>query len=258
MPNKWTEGETLFAQYLTEQGIPFEYEQLEPGKRKPVDFTIRHPDCGTVLLEVKDIQNEVPRGFSQVDFYKPIRSHIEAGTEKFKEYKGRVCVLVLYGGRGFVDLGRPEVMLGAMYGDFGWSIPFDPEAGQGDASKMSAQFIPGKGKMIRRDGLVRNTRISALVALHNYNVTYSLMKKYINEDDGRTERERRADVINRVVTFPEEQQVGVTIWENGLAVTPFPRDLFRGEMDEWWTLEGEYQTSTFVGSKLRSLGIVQP
>jgi hypothetical protein len=112
MANKWTEGETLFAQYLTGQGIPFECEQLEPGQRKPVDFIIQHPDCGTVLLEVKDIQNEAPLGFSQVDFYKPIRSHIEAGTEKFKEYKGRVCVLVLYGGRGFVDLARPEVMLG--------------------------------------------------------------------------------------------------------------------------------------------------
>lgn len=257
MANKWTEGETLFAQYLTAQGIPFQYEQLEAGKRKPVDFTIQHPDCGTVLLEVKDIQNEAPLGFSQVDFYKPIRSHIEAGTEKFKEYKGTVCALVLYGGRGFVDLGRPEVMLGAMYGDFGWSIPFDPETGRGDTSAMTSQFIPGKGKMIRRDGQVRNTRISALLALHNYNVTYFLMKKYISEDDGRAERERRADVINGVVTFPEEQQVGLTVWENGFAANPLPRDLFRGEMDEWWTVDEEYQTPTFVGSKLKSLGIVQ-
>jgi hypothetical protein len=123
---------------------------------------------------------------------------------------------------------------------------------------MTVQFIPGKGKMIRGDGEVRNTRISALIALHNYNVTYFLVKKYISEDDGRTVRERRADVIDQTVTFPDEQQVGLTVWENCFAANPLPRDLFQGEMDKRWIVEGEYPTPTFVGSKLKSLGIVQP
>lgn len=252
MANRWTQGETLFAQYLTEQGIPFEYEQLEPSKRKPVDFTVPHPVCGSVLLEVKDIENEMPLGVSHVDFYKPIRAHIDAGKDKFREYKNRVCALVLFGANGFVNFDA-NVILGAMYGDFGWTIPFNPELGHHDASQMRTQFIPGRGRMVKKSGEVWNTRISALLTLHNYHVHSLALQRFIRTDDGRTRAERVRDAFDGTVPFPEEYRLGVTVCENAFASQTLPRDLFKGEMDDWWTIEGEFQTRSYVGSRLAAV-----
>jgi hypothetical protein len=226
MPNKWTEGETLFAQYLTEQGIPFGYEQFEAGKCKPVDFTVQHPDCGTVLLEVKHIENQMPVGVRHIDFYKPIRAHIDAGKDKFREYKNRVCALVLFGAKGFVKFDANTV-LGAMYGDFGWSIPFNPKLRHHDASQAEAQFISGRGRMFKKSGEVWNTRISALLTLPNYPVHSLARQRFIRTDDGRTRRERISDVFNEIVSFPEEYRLGVTVYENAFASNLLPRDLFR-------------------------------
>jgi hypothetical protein len=41
MANRWTEGETLFARYLAEQGIAFAHEPMEIGKMRPIDFIIQ-------------------------------------------------------------------------------------------------------------------------------------------------------------------------------------------------------------------------
>ncbi len=38
-----------------------------------------------------------------------------------------------------------------------------------------------------------------------------------------------------------------------MAVNKLPRDLFRGAMDDWWTVDAEYQTRSFVGSQLGEL-----
>ncbi|MGI8772196.1 MAG: hypothetical protein ACR2JE_12260 [Acidobacteriaceae bacterium] len=250
---RWTEGERLFASYLDEHGVSYRYEALEAAKKRPPDFTVDHPSCDPILFEVKDICTPLPTSsFFAYDPCAPIRTHIEAGTKKFREYRGRVCVLVLYGGNGFVNLSRPESILGAMYGDMGWSIPFSPELGHFDSSKMEREFIKGRGKMVGKT-TIRNTRIAALLTLHNYDLATLRNNRYIRLDDGRERSERVSDLLEERVFHPDEHHTGITVWENALAANRLPRDLFKDEMDDWWSVDGGYQSHSFVGSKLREL-----
>jgi hypothetical protein len=160
MANKSTYGETLFEKYLISQNIAFEREPKLPGIPQLIDFVVDHPTLGKVLLEVKDIENApAPRGFSHINSYGPIRSHIEDGREKFKAVSDYVCALVLVPAPGsLVMLEEPHIMLGAMYGDFGYKIPFDPVRGHADADQIRAEFLIGKGKMVRTTR-VQNTEL---------------------------------------------------------------------------------------------------
>ncbi len=235
--NMSTYGESLFEQYLISQSVAFEREPKLPGVGQLIDFVVDHPTGGKILLEVKDIEGALPpSGISAFDAYKPIREHIEEGTRKFKSTSDYVCALVLVvAPGGFVNLNEPHVILGAMYGDFGFKIPFDTEKGEANAEQISSEFLVGEGKMIRTTRL-QNTRISALITLHNWQVWYFAMRKYLNSDDGRDRRERLADLYAGLVDLPEydASQLGVTVWENAVATRRLPVDMFRGEMDAWW------------------------
>jgi hypothetical protein len=259
MTNKSTYGETLFEEYLISQKIQFEREPKLPGISQLIDFVVDHPTHGKIMLEVKDIENELPpRGFSQFNSYSPIRSHIEDGREKFRSTSKYVCALVLAAPPGsFVLLNEPHVMLGAMYGDLGFKIPFDPVRGQADADQIRAEFLVGKGKMVRTTR-VQNTRIAALIAIQPYAIWHLAMKKYANTDDGRTRGERLADIMRGDIEMPEEDAtaLGVTVWENAVASKRLPSDMFRGEMDAWWEADGEGdQSLTFIGERRRTLGV---
>lgn len=258
--NKSTYGESLFEAYLVSQGIAFQREPALPGVSQLIDFVIDHPTYGRVLLEVKDIVNPMPvQGFSVFDSYKPIREHIEEGTRKFKSTADYVCGLVLAAPPGsFVQLNEPHVMLGAMYGDLGFRVPF--YAGQGEPSErpeVTSEFLIGKGKMVRQSRF-QNTRIAALISIQEFAVWHLAMRKYIRTDDGRTTSERVRDIYNGVAGLPEDteaKETGVTVWENAVAAKKLPSDLFRGEMDAWWENSPGEQTLTFIGERRRSIGV---
>ncbi|MGO9340246.1 MAG: hypothetical protein ACLPY1_22350 [Terracidiphilus sp.] len=254
--NEKTYGELLFEKYLNSQGDNFEYEPPLPNTKRLVDYVVKHPTHGQILLEVKDIQSPAPSGsFFQFEPYLAIRSHIDAGSKKFKDLPDALCALVLVAAPGsFVDLLSPHVMLGAMYGDFGWSIPFDVELGEADASQIEARFFAGKGRMVRSHS-VQNTRIAALISLVDY---YTFPKEavlYLKTDDGRSEAERRADLYEGRTSIGEEKTPCVTVWENSTAKRRLPQDIFRGEMDAWWTCDQEGQARSFVGKKRLALKI---
>jgi hypothetical protein len=254
--NEKTYGELLFEKYLNSQGIRFLYEPPLPNTNKLIDYVVEHPANGQILFEVKDIHNPLPQGsFFQFDPYPPIRSHIDAGSKKFRDLPDALCVLVLVAAPGsFVDLSSPHIMLGAMYGDFGWTIPFDTESGRADGSQLEAKFLPGSGKMVRSNRF-SNTRISALISLVDY---YTFAKEavlYLKTDDGRTEAERKADLYEGRVCISEERTPCVTVWENGTAKRRLPQDMFRADMDAWWTCDKDGQSRTFVGQKRLALKI---
>jgi hypothetical protein len=157
----------------------------------------------------------------------PLRTHIDAGSKKFKDLPDALCALVLVAAPdSFIHLLDPHVMLGAMYGNFGWTIPFNPELGKADASQIESKFFIGQGKMVRPNQF-SNTRIAALISLVDY------------------------------YTFPKEQEKTpcVTVWENVTAKRRLPQDIFRGEMDAWWTCDEEGQSRSFVGQKRLALKI---
>ena len=249
-----TGGELLFEKYLNAQGVKFKYEPPLSGTRKLIDYVVEHPTHGQILLEVKDIHHPPPAGsLTAFDPHKEIRRKIDEGRKKFKSLPDALCVLVIVAAPGgFVDLLSPRIILGAMYGDLGVTIPVNPELGHFDASKIEPRFLVGKGKMVRPNCFA-NTRIAALISLINYDTSSKEGLKYIMTDDGRTKEDRWTDILNGTVRFSEIPCV--TVWENGTAKRRLPQDIFRGDMDAWWTFDEEKQTLSFVGKKRLALKI---
>jgi len=257
MRSEKTPGEQAFEQYLTEQGIAFEYEPPLSFTRKRVDYGIDHPTYGQIYFEVKDIEASPFEGagsFFQFNPYEPIRTHIDAGKDKFKDFPDKLCALVLYSEAPGVRLMEPYVMLGAMYGNFGFTIPFNPESGTADSSQIESKFLVGEGKMVRPT-LHRNTRIAALISLVRYHTFAKEAVRYVRTDDGRTGEERWDDAISGRAGISQEPTLCCTVWENATANLRLPQDIFRGPMDAWWTRDGDAQVLSFVGERRAALGI---
>lgn len=169
-----------------------------------------------------------------------------------------MCGLVLAAPPGsFVQLNEPNYMLGAMYGDVGFRVPFDPSRVTSQDPEVRAEFLVGKGKMVRPSRL-QSTRIAALISIQEFAVWHLAMRKYIHTDDGRAKRERAQHIYDGVAGLPDDieaKETGVTVWENAVATKKLPSDLFKGEMDAWHEFSDGHQTLTFVGGRRRSLGV---
>ena len=254
--NEKTPGELAFEEYLNGQQILFEHEPPLNFTNNLIDYVIDHRTHGKIYLEVKDINCPPPLGsFSQFDPYLPIRKHIEEGKRKFKDFAEELCALVLFTPPGsFVNLMEPHVMLGAMYGDLGFTVPVDLGAGIADGSRIESKFLVGKGKMVQPTRF-QNTRIAALISLVNYSTFTKEAVLYARTDDGRSEEERWDDALSGRAGIRQEPTLCVTVWENGPAKRRLPQDLFRGPMDAWWACDEDRQGATFIGERRLALGI---
>jgi hypothetical protein len=250
--NQKTPGELAFEEYLNGQGVAFDHEPALSFTNKLIDYVVDHPSHGRIYFEVKDINCPLP---TFIDPYEPIRAHIEEGKDKFKDFADQLCALVLFAPPGsFVQLMEPHVMLGAMYGDLGFTIPVDLESGTADDSRVESTFLVGEGKMARPTRY-QNTRIAALISLVSYNTFAKEVARYFRTDDGRNLRERQMDVYSGRVELSQEPILCCTVWENGTAKRRLPQDLFRGPMDAWWTCDEDRQGPSFIGERRLALGI---
>jgi hypothetical protein len=122
----------LFADYLQRHGISVDREYLWGTPKRP-DYRFVHFIAGPIIIEQKDIVLAPPRG-GVYDPYAAIRVHIAAAREQFKPFKGFPCALVLYAVHDspLVPLSDPNAMLGAMYGEVRFKLPFNPELGHFD------------------------------------------------------------------------------------------------------------------------------
>ncbi len=252
-----TQGEILFEQYLASQSLPFEFEKEQAGKSRRPDYAIEWRGS-TVLLDVKDFDapTEMVKGFSGAfDPYPRIREKIEQGRDKFKQFKDVCCALVLCNlGNPFVRLQDSDIMLGAMYGDSGFTFPVNTKTGIGDASKLRRTFL-GKGKMIRPNlSKPQNTTISALITLSTIQPHHMRLLEMIREnrsreiEDCQSELERTHPDYDPNLTIPR-----VIVWHNAVARIPFPTDLFCGAYDTHFGIvrvaDGEVQQDvTYEGS----------
>ncbi len=254
--NEKTPGELAFEEYLNGQGVTFEYEPPLSFTKNLVDYVVDHPTHGRIYFEVKDINCPLPAGsFGAFDPYLPIRNHIGEGQRKFKDFAEELCALVLFAPPGsFVNLTEPHVMLGAMYGNLGFTIPFDPVAGSADSSKIESKFLVGDGKMVQPSRF-QNTRIAALISLVSYSTFAKEALLYLRTDDGRSREERWDDALSGRAGISQEPTLCVTVWENGTAKRRLPQDLFRGPMDAWWTCDEDQQGASFIGERRLALGI---
>ena len=246
--NQKTTSEGLFEQYLASQGLAFEFEKQYEGKSRRPDYTVAIGGKD-YLFEVKEFAPvNLPLGFSQFDPYTPIRAKIDAARKKFSEFEGFPCCLVLYNNGAFVMIERHYVMLGAMYGDAGFKIPFDANLGKATGEPETA-FL-GRGKMVRPHWKEpENRRISAILTLRNYPIGRRRYFRWLEE----IRAQIKAHVIDPDAMpepdfDPGELGLGVVVWDNAYADTPLPLDIFRGPYDERWSMVGSDQALTFRGA----------
>jgi hypothetical protein len=216
-----TKGEGFFEKYLLSQGlVNVEFEKLHEGKSKRPDYTVQI-DGREYLFDVKDFEPQHPIGFGSYDPHDRIRERIDEARDKFKEYKSSPCCLVLFNNDApLIHLETPTIMLGAMYGDLGVAVDFDPMTASFDPKTARSQFL-GRGKMIRPNwSNPQNTTISAMMTLR------------------------------RIVVRQTDERIGVIVWENAFARIPFPRTLFCGAYDERYGLDGDEIARVFVGTRV--------
>jgi len=161
-----TKGEVVFEQYLASQHTPFEFEKEHAAKTKRPDYTIEWKGRA-VVFDVKDFDplDSFHTGFAAFDPYPPIREKIDQGRDKFRQFKDYCCALVLYNaGRPLILIEDVDIMLGAMYGDSGFTFPVNTATGVGDASKMKPTFL-GRGKMVRPNWSQAQNRPCPLLSL---------------------------------------------------------------------------------------------
>jgi hypothetical protein len=245
-----TAGEIVFEKYLNFQQIPFEFEKEHPGKSKKPDYTIEwegHP----IVFDVKDFDppNSITMGFGAFDPYPPIREKVAAGRKKFKEYKEYCCGLVLFNaGRPLIFLDSPDIMLGSMYGDSGFTFPVSLQTGVGDASKTKHAFL-GRGKMIQPHWKQpENTTISAIITVDIIRPFLLEMYDLIAEDQT---RDWETELREKIPSFDKDLEVPrVVVWYNAFARMPFPPNLFCGDYDTHFGVMEQEQGVTHEGSAL--------
>lgn len=122
-----------------------------------------------------------------------------------------------------------DIMLGAMYGDAGFTFPVDLATGVGDASKIKQTFL-GRGKMIRPNwAQSQNTTLSVIITLQNIQPFLMQLVDWQIEDPS---IDYEAEMRQRIPDFDPNLQVQrVIVWHNAVARIPFPNNLFCSEFD---------------------------
>lgn len=248
-----TPGEQLFEQYLSEYGLSFEFERINPPKRKVPDYVVPW-NSREIMFDVKDFDplTQPIGGPVSFDSYPRIREKIEQGRQKFKEYKEYCCALVLRNlGNPFVMVEHTDIMLGAMYGDSGFTFPINTKTGVGDSSKLERAFLE-RGKMIRpKWSAPQNTSISALVTLTRVRPGMEAFRNALRRNPSISIDQFMADAESRDPEFDLDRfEPRVIVWHNAFARIPFPADLMNGPYDVHWGIEGELQRETFRGELL--------
>ncbi len=150
-----------------------------------------------------------------------------------------------------------------MLGDLGFTWDFDPKAGRLVRDSERDAFLE-RGKMIRyKTGEPQNTTISSIVVLRRFRVPDLEFERAVQRENSRRQAEAQ-----RALTLEEELQVRfemydchpikvqevpcVRVVENPFARNPLPEKIFRGPLDERWTMKDK-PVRTFVGQKLQEI-----
>ena len=256
-----TIGESLFEAYLILQGYTdFIHEQECEGKSKKPDYTV-HINNEDYLFEVKDfVQTKPFPTMGSFDDYTPIRSKINEAQRQFKPYKndGRPCSVVLHNVNvPLLDLHSPDIVFGAMEGNFGIIMPINVETGRANESAMHHAFLDGD-KMIRpKTTEPQNTTVSALITLRYVHVGSVRYRKYYR-DGNNLPATQRAQYLKDVGFDTEEKHLGVIIWENRLARNPLPSHVFRGAWDERFIYDATQISRVYEGAGILECESLEP
>ncbi len=257
-----TTSELLFEEYLSSNGyMDWDFEPDIPGQTRRPDYLLRWKG-GEFLLEVKQMlaKGPLPR-IATVDPYKGLREEINEARRKFRKLKQWCCSLVVCNISDWrTDLNDPREVFGAMLGNFGLTMPFDPEVGLLTDAAQPA-FLEG-GKMIRyKTGEPQNTTISALVVLERFQAKDLDFVRETRREMSRREaaqqrelqvEEKRKIYMNMLEQrWPKRREVPrVIVYENPFARIPLSRDLFKAAYDERLAFEDDTIRRIYAGDAL--------
>ena len=142
-------------------------------------------------------------------------------------------------------LENPDIMLGSMYGNSGFTLPLNTTTGIADANQLRQAFL-GRGKMIRPNWTqAENTTISAIITLVIIKPFLMDLADLIRED--RT-IDHEAELRKRSPDFDPQLEVPrVIVWHNAVARMRFPANLFCGDYDTHYGITMVEQDVTFEG-----------
>lgn len=144
----------------------------------------------------------------------------------------------------------PFVVLGAMYGNYGVSIPFDHKSQTLDSAGASHGFLKDGKMMQPRFHKPQNTTLSALITLREFPVGQAKLAEYYARTQPDVKFHWDPDIQAKVDFDISERQLGVIVWENVYAAVPLSRALFSGEWDERWAHDGKEFHSVHIGRQL--------
>jgi len=168
-----TDGEFLFAAYLRQGGLAWEYER-EVNGRHP-DFSIDHP-TGTIVAEVFEPGLRLPAGGGWFDSYKPLRG-------AFKDRKAKQIKVVKEAGHPYVavvastnaDLSfQPQIVAGAMFGNLATEFALSDEP----IATQTGRTVFGGGGRLQVDQF---RGVSAVAILERFNPTRWKLQAAIDE-----------------------------------------------------------------------------
>jgi excisionase family DNA binding protein len=254
-------SELLFEQYLAERGLgKADHEPEFPGAAKRVDYRLLH-NGKRLWFEVKEFADDMSL-FSDTsggafDGYAAIRGKINRATEKFREYKGECCSLVLFNeGANLAHIDSPGIVMGAMLGNLSFRVPIDIEARKQAGPTKS--FFGDGGKMIDpHTKTPQNTTISAMIALERLPVGQRECRIRMAREERHESRQLSWDEMFEMSkpTCPAEERLVLrtTVYENPYARIPLPADIFCGPFDERWGSRDGQMISKYIGPELADL-----
>lgn len=254
-------SELLFEEYAQEYklGVP-EHHPEYPQATRRVDYRLTHHGKW-LWFEVKEFADDpklVGNGGGAFDPHVGIRAKIGKAVAKFRDYDGECCSLVLFNERfNLVYICTPRIVLGAMLGSVGFSIPIDVRTGTPAGPITDNLFMDG-GKLIHPYiKTPQNTTISAVIALERFAVGQSELQIAVERKERAEQRslswEEHLEMLEADRVAYERRVLRTMVYENPHAANKLPRDIFTGPFDERWGQHGDVIKQVFIGEELKNL-----
>jgi excisionase family DNA binding protein len=253
-------SELLFEEYAAEYRLgTLEHEPLHPGATRRVDYRLPHKGQW-LWFEVKEFADDrrlTGGGGGAFDPHLGIRAKIGKAAEKFRDYDGECCSLVLFNERfNLVYICSPDTVLGAMLGSVGFSVPVNLRTGT-KAGPTTKIFMDG-GKLIHPHiKKPQNTTISAVIALERFPIGQKELRIAVEQKEIAEQRslswEEHLEMLDANRAKYGRQVLRTIVFENPHAKKPLPRDIFAGPLDERWGQDGDNIARIFIGPEGKRL-----
>jgi excisionase family DNA binding protein len=253
-------SELLFEEYASEYRLgTLEYEPQYLRSTRRIDYRLNHGGQW-LWFEVKEFSDDpsiVAGPGGAFDPHVGIRTKISKAAEKFRDYDNECCSLVLFNEHvNLVDICTPRIVLGAMLGSVGFSIPINLETGE-ETGPVKNIFMDG-GKLIHPHiKKPQNTTISAVIALERFTVGQTELQIAVERKERAEQRSLSLEEHLAMLDADREaygrRVLRTIVYENPHARKALPRDIFTAPFDERWGQDGDLIKQIFIGSELKRL-----